>query len=80
MFHYRKVGGLHFFRVGRLQLSGCICKAKVRQARPVRPTRLVPVRRSDLAPVRAPVRAMPERYAFPLRIVSADDWNVPSRA
>lgn len=27
---YRKVGGLHFFRVGRLSMSFCVCKPKRR--------------------------------------------------
>jgi hypothetical protein len=25
---YRKIGGLRFFRLGRLQLSFCICRRK----------------------------------------------------
>lgn len=24
---YRKIGGLHFFRLGRLQFSFCVCRA-----------------------------------------------------
>lgn len=38
---YRKIGGLHFFRLGRLQVSFCLCRATV--------TRKVTWRRSVIA-------------------------------
>jgi hypothetical protein len=34
---YFKVGGLRFLRLGRLQLSFCVCRAKAKPAR-VEPT------------------------------------------
>ena len=32
MFKYSKVGGLRFLRIGRLQLSFCVCKPKIKEA------------------------------------------------
>jgi len=42
MITYRKVGGLRFVRVGRLQMSFCMCRKVERPAR-------LPVSQGDLA-------------------------------
>ena len=35
MIRYRKVGGLRFLRIGRLQLSWCVCRATAPQRTPL---------------------------------------------
>jgi hypothetical protein len=37
-YRYRKVGGIRFLRIGRLQFSFCLCKAFEKQEKRTQPT------------------------------------------